>query len=353
MNLQKALEHSGYDRLKAVQRDARAKGRLVGLGVVTYVEVCGFGPGFPQTASVAVSRQGSVTVTVGTNSHGQGHATAFAQIAAEELGLDVNDVVVQHGDTAALPWGTITAGSRSAVVGGGAVLIATRKIKDKMSRIAAKMLGLKSDRMLFRNGKIIPIASQSKSLSFKEVAEKAYSPRSLPPGMEATLYEYCAFAPSGNTFPFGTHVAMVEVDKETGIVRVLKYVAVDDVGKVINPLIVEGQVHGGVLQGISQALLEQMVYDENGQNLTSTLADYLIPSIDSAPLVESYRTETPSPVNPLGVKGVGEAGTIAATPAIVNAVEDALSPLGVEIRSLPLTPAYVHSLIASAKFKGE
>ncbi|MDV3277015.1 MAG: xanthine dehydrogenase family protein molybdopterin-binding subunit [Nitrososphaerales archaeon] len=344
MNLQKALEYSDYDRLKAFQREARAKGRLVGLGVITYVEVCGFGPGFPQTASVAVSKQGSVTVTVGTNPQGQGHATAFAQIVAEELGLDVNDVVVQYGDTSALPWGTITAGSRSAVVGGSAVLLATRKVKEKMSKIAAKMLGLKSDRMNFKNGKITPASSSSKSLAFKDVADKAYSLRSLPPGMEATLFEYCAFAPPGNAFPFGTHVAMVEVDRETGMLKILKYVAVDDVGKVINPLIVEGQVHGGVLQGIAQALLEQVVFDENGQNLTSTLSDYLIPSIDSAPMIESYRTETPSPLNPLGVKGVGEAGTIGATPVIVNAVEDALSPFGVEIQKLPLTPEYVHSL---------
>jgi carbon-monoxide dehydrogenase large subunit len=236
------------------------------------------------------------------------------------------------------------AGSRSAVVGGSAVLLASRKVKDKMSKVAAKMLGLKSDRMNFRNGKIIPAASPSKSVSFKEVAEKSYSPRSLPPGMEATLFEYCAFAPAGNAFPFGTHVAMVEVDRETGMLKILKYVAVDDVGKVLNPLIVEGQIQGGVLQGIAQATLEQVVFDENGQNLTSTLSDYLIPSIDSAPMIESYRTETPSPLNPLGVKGAGEAGTIAATPAIVNAVEDALSPFGVEIQKIPLTPEYVHSL---------
>lgn len=346
-NMQEALELSGYDKLRARQREAKAKGRLLGVGVATYVEVCGFGPSFPQTASVAVSNEGKVTVTLGTNPHGQGHVTSFAQIAADELGIDVADVFVQHGDTSALPWGTITAGSRSAVVGGTAVLLATRKIKDKMSKIAAKMLGLKSDRMLFRDGKITPVASKAKSVSFSEVASKAYSPGSLPQGMEATLYEYCAYAPPGNVYPFGTHVAFVEVDKETGMVKVLKYVAVDDVGKVVNPLIVEGQVHGGVLQGISQALLEQVVYDENGQMLTSTLADYLIPTSDNSPPIESYRTETPSPNNPLGVKGVGEAGTIGATPTIVNAVEDALSPFGAEIHRMPLTPEYVRSLITT------
>lgn len=344
-NLRRALELSKYDQLRAQQRDAKSRGRLLGIGVATYVEVCGFGPGFPQTASVGVSKQGKVTVTVGTNPHGQGHSTPFAQIVAEELGIDVNDVVVQYGDTSTLPWGTITAGSRSAVVGGSAVLLATRKVREKMSRIAAKALGIRSERMTFRDGKIIPVASPSRSIAFADVADKAYSPRALPPGMEPTLYEYCAFAPLGNAYPFGTHVAMVEVDRETGMVKVLKYVAVDDVGRVLNPLIVEGQVHGGVLQGISQALLERVVYDENGQMLTATLADYLIPSTDSAPMVESYRTETPSPNNPLGVKGVGEAGTIAATPTIVNAVEDALSSFGVEIQRIPLTPDYVRSLI--------
>ena len=344
-NLQKALEVSGYDKLRARQREAKAKGKLLGIGLATYVEVCGFGPSFPQTASVAVSNEGKVTVTIGSNPHGQGHMTAFAQIAAEELGIDVNDVVVQHGDTSALPWGTITAGSRSAVVGGTAVLLSARKVRYKMSKIAAKMLGLKSDKMTFRDGKIIPQASRSKSVSFAEVAAKAYSPRSLPPGMEATLYEYTAYAPPDNVYPFGTHVALVEVDKDTGMVKILKYVAVDDVGKVVNPLIVEGQVHGGVLQGISQALLEQVVYDESGQLLTSTLADYLIPTSDASPVIESYRTETPSPNNPLGVKGVGEAGTIGATPTIVNAVEDALAPFGAEIRKMPLTPEYVRSLI--------
>lgn len=343
--LQKALEASGYEKLRSSQRDAKSKGRLLGIGVATYVEVCGFGPSFPQTASVAVSNEGKVTVTVGTNPHGQGHVTAFAQIAAEELGVDVGDVVVQHGDTLALPWGTITAGSRSAVVGGTAVLLSSRKVRDKMSKIAAKMLGLKSDRMTFRDGRIVPQASRARSLSFAEVAAKAYSPKSLPQGMEPTLYEYTAYAPPGNVYPFGTHVALVEVDRETGMVSVLKYVAVDDVGRIVNPLIVEGQVHGGVLQGISQALLEQVVYDEKGQLLTSTLADYLIPTSDNSPPIESYFTVTPSPNNPLGVKGVGEAGTIGATPTIVNAVEDALSPFGAEILRIPLTPEYVRSLI--------
>lgn len=344
-NMKAALKFSKYDEMLRFQRVARSKGRLVGVAAITYVEVCGFGSGYPQTASVTVTEEGEVIVTSGTSPHGQGHWTPFAQIVAEELGIEPRDVVFRSGDTNSLPWSTVTAGSRSAAVGGSAVLIATRRVKQKMSRIAAKMLGSGSRRIVFADGKIFAEGSSGKRLTFESVAATAYRPKKLPEGMEASLYEYCAFAPPDNVFPFGTHVAMVEVDKETGKVDVLKYVAVDDVGRVLNPLIVEGQVQGGAMQGISQALLEGIVYDENGQLLTTTLSDYLIPSTESAPNVECYRTETPSPVNPLGVKGVGEAGTIAATPAIANAVEDALAPFDATVSKLPLSPAYVWSLM--------
>jgi aerobic carbon-monoxide dehydrogenase large subunit len=340
-NLKKALEYSKFEALKTYRRKARADGRLVGLGLVNYVEVCGFGRNYPQTAAVSVTKQGRVTVTVGANSHGQGHVTAFAQIAAEVLGLDVSDVTVQHGDTANIPWGTITAGSRSAVVGGTAVLLTCMKLRRKMAAIAAKMLGTKADRLEFRDGRVQ--AKTGKKLSFSEVAEAAYTPSRLPPRMEPTLYEYTAYAPPDNVFPFGTHVAMVEVDRQTGLLKILKYVAVDDVGHVLNPLIVEGQIQGGVVQGISQALQEQLVFDENGQLTTATLSDYLIPSTDTSPAIECFRTETPSPLNPLGLKGAGEAGTIAATPVMVSAVEDALSGFGAELTRLPLTPEYLFS----------
>jgi aerobic carbon-monoxide dehydrogenase large subunit len=349
MNMKAALKLSKYEELLRFQKEARSRGKLVGIGIITYVEVCGFGSGYPQTASVTVTPEGGIIVNSGTNPHGQGHWTPFAQIVADELGLDTADVVVRFGDTNALPWSSITAGSRSAVVGGSAVLLASRKVKAKMSRIASKMLNSGNQEIIFRNGKVYAEGNPSKKLSFKQVATAAYQPRKLPAGMEATLYEYCAFAPSGNAFPFGTHVAMVEVDKDTGVVKILKYVAVDDVGKVLNPLIVEGQIDGGVLQGISQALMEQVVYDERGQLLTATFADYLIPSTDTAPTIESYRTETPSPANPLGVKGVGEAGTIAATPTIVNAVEDALKPFGARVEKLPLTPSYVWELMQTGR----
>jgi len=348
-NMKRALEASRFEELLSFQREARSRGRLVGIGVATYVEVCGFGTGYPQTASVTVTQQGSVIVNSGTNPHGQGHWTPFAQIVSDELGVDVDDVLVQYGDTAALPWSTVTAGSRSAVVGGTAVLMATRKVKEKMSRIAAKALGYTGEKIVFRDGEVFVEDHPEKRMPFEAVAESAYQPRRLPQGMDPSLYEYCAFAPPGNVFPFGTHVAMVEVDKETGATKVLKYVAVDDVGRVLNPLIVEGQVQGGVVQGISQALLEQIVYDEDGQLLTSTLSEYLIPSTDTSPMIECYRTETPSPLNPLGLKGVGEAGTIAATPTVANAVEDALSPFGVTVERLPLTPSYVWSLMQSKR----
>ena len=347
-NMRAALKLSKYDDMLRHQRSARAKGRLVGVAAITYVEVCGFGSGYPQTAAVTVTDQGEVIVTSGTTPHGQGHWTPFAQIVADELGVEPRDVQFRSGDTNSLPWSTITAGSRSAVVGGSAVLIATRRVKEKMGRIAAKMLGTGTRKLTFSKGKIYAEGS-GKKVAFKEVASTAYQPDELPEGMEASLYEYCAFAPPGNAFPFGTHVAMVEVDGETGKVQVLRYVAVDDVGKVLNPLIVDGQIQGGALQGISQALLEGIVYDDDGQLLTATLSDYHIPSSDTAPLIECYRTETPSPLNPLGVKGVGEAGTIAATPAIANAVEDALSPFGATVEKLPLTPSYVWSLMKGGR----
>ena len=347
-NMKKALELSKYDQLRSYQREAQSRGRLVGVGVITYVEVCGFGTRYPQTASVTVTNNGRVMVNSGTTPHGQGHWTPFAQIVSEELGVDVGDVSVAYGDTASLPWSTVTAGSRSAVVGGTAVLLATRKVKEKMTTIASKMLGLQNEKIVFRGGRIFPESSPRTSVSFVDVAQTAYHPQELPPGMEPTLFEYCAYAPPGLVFPFGTHVALVEVDRETGKVEILKYVAVDDVGKVLNPLVVGGQIQGGVLQGISQALFEGIVYDDDGKLVTASLADYLIPSSASSPTIECYRTETPSPLNPLGLKGAGEAGTIAATPLIVNAVQDAISPFKKTIEGLPLAPSYVWSLIRNA-----
>ncbi len=347
--LRKALEVSHFERLRIEQTEARDRGRFLGIGIASYVELCGFGPSYPQTAAVTVMKDGHILLNLGTNPQGQGHSTPFAQIVSTELGVELSDISVNYGDTMGIPWGTMTAGSRSAVVGGSAVLLAARRIREKMTRIAAKRFDMRNERIILKDGKFFPAGAPRRSIKFEDVAALAYRPDQLPKGMEPTLFEYCAFAPPTNVFPFGTHIAVVEVDSETGAVKILKYFAVDDVGNVLNPLVVEGQVHGGVVQGIGQALLERIVYDEHGQLLTSTLADYLIPSLDTAPRIESHRTVTPAPSNPLGVKGVGEAGTIAATPAIVNAVEDALSPFNVTIERMPLAPDYLRELIRSAE----
>ena len=345
-NLQKALKLSDYDGLLAERRRARAEGRLVGIGLATWVEVCAFGPFWPQTASISVSEEGRVQVSLGGHSHGQGHATTFAQVVADELGVAMDDITVRDGDTSVLPWSSLTAGSRSAALSGSAALLCARKIREKMSAIAARKLGARSAaKMVFSKGSVYREDQPSKKLKFSEVAALAYDPFALPPGMEPTLFVYSAYAPKSNTYPFGNHVALVEVDRESGVVKLLKYFAVDDGGKILNPLVVEGQVHGGVVQGIGQALIEDVVSDENGQPLSTTLADYLIPSADMLPNIVWGTTETPTDSNLLGVKGMGEAGTIAATPTIMNAVEDALSSFHVVVDRMPASPSYLKALM--------
>jgi carbon-monoxide dehydrogenase large subunit len=345
-NLQKALKLADYDGLLAERRRARDEGRLVGIGIATWVEVCAFGPFWPQTASISVSEEGRVTVSLGGHSHGQGHATTFAQVVADELGVPLDTISVRDGDTSLLPWSSLTAGSRSAAVSGSAALLCARKIREKMSSIAAHNLGARSAaKMVFSRGQIYREDQPSRKLKFSDVAAFAYDPFAVPSGMETTLFAYSSYAPKSNTYPFGTHVALVEVDRESGVVKLLKYFAVDDGGKIINPLIVEGQIHGGVVQGIGQALLEDFVNDENGQPLTTTLADYLIPTAEMLPRIVWDTTETPTDSNLLGVKGMGEAGTIAATPTIMNAVEDALSSFHAVVDRMPASPSYLKSLI--------
>ncbi|MDA4115964.1 MAG: xanthine dehydrogenase family protein molybdopterin-binding subunit [Thaumarchaeota archaeon] len=345
-NLQKALKLSDYEGLLAERRRARQEGRLVGIGLATWVEVCAFGPSWPQTASISVSEEGRVQVSLGGHSHGQGHATTFAQVVADELGVAMDDITVRDGDTSVLPWSSLTAGSRSAALSGSAALLCARKIREKMSAIAARKLGARSAaKMVFNKGTVYREDQPSKKLKFSEVAALAYDPFALPPGVEPTLFVYSAYAPKSNTYPFGNHVALVEVDRESGAVKVLKYFAVDDGGKILNPLVVEGQVHGGVVQGIGQALIEDVVSDENGQPLSTTLADYLIPSADMLPNIVWGTTETPTDSNLLGVKGMGEAGTIAATPTIMNAIEDALSSFRVVVDRMPASPSYLKSLM--------
>jgi carbon-monoxide dehydrogenase large subunit len=349
-NLAKALEVSGYQKLRQEQREAKAAGRLFGIGIVTWTEICGFGPGLAQTGSVTVNHDGGVILTLGGHPHGQGHAISMIQLAADELGLDQSRFSVRSGDTNMLPWSSMTAGSRSGALTGAAILLSSRKVRDKMAKIAANALNVSTaTKMVFAEGKIYPEGDIGKALKFEEVAEMSYDAEKIPQGMEPTLFEYTAYAPPNYTFPFGTHLAVVEVDRETGVVKVLKYFAIDDCGKLLNPMLVEGQVQGGVMQGAGQALMEELVFDDNGQLLTSTLADYLLPSADTMPEIVWARTETPTYANPMGVKGIGEAGTIAATPVIVNAVEDALSEYGVVVEKMPLRSDYVRSLIRDAK----
>lgn len=343
-NLARALEVADYDGLKEYRRKARASGRLVGIGSATWTEVCGFSPATGQTASVTVDQDAQVLVTIGGHPHGQGHATPISQIIADEFGIPIESITVRHGDTSMLPWSSFTAGSRTSL-SASAALISARKLKTKMSAIAAKMLGIDDTNMVFRDGKISPEHSPSKSLTFLDVARAAYDGEKIPQGMETTLFAYSSFTPPNFTFPFGTHVALVEVDRETGVVKVLRYFAVDDCGRVINPLVVLGQIHGGVYQGAGQALLEELVYDDTGQLLTSTLADYSIPASDFLPDIVWERTETLTDSNPLGVKGIGEAPTIAATPTLMNAIEDALSEYDVVLEKMPARPDYIKSLM--------
>ncbi len=320
-----------------------------------------------ESATVRIEPTGKVTVLTGASPHGQGQETSFAQIAADELGVDLHDVTVIHGDTGIVQYGIGTFGSRATAVGGTAVLIAIQKLKEKAAKIAAHMMQCDASRMKFEAGcyskeeaaaaavtgksepvvpvgegpagalNEIPTPTNGRSkLTIQEIALAAHIAKELPPDTEPGLSATYFFEPKNFTFPFGTHVCVVEIDKDTGETKIIRYVAVDDCGKVINPLLVDGQVHGGIVQAIGQALYEEVVYDEQGQLITGELMDYAVPRASQMPWFETDRTETPSPVNPLGVKGVGEAGTIGATPAVVNAVVDALSPYGVKHIDMPI-----------------
>jgi aerobic carbon-monoxide dehydrogenase large subunit len=341
--LEKAMQIADYAGLRAQQKAAREAGRVMGVGVSTYVEICAMGPsaampaGGWESATVRVEPTGKVTVLTGISPHGQGEETSFAQIVGDMLGVDLNDVLVIHGDTAIVQYGIGTFGSRGIAVGGAALYNATEKVAAKAKRLAAHLLGADEASLTFENGRFVG-APNDKSLTIQEIAMAAHTAASLPedfePGLSATHF----FEPKNFTFPSGTHICAVEVDKDTGEVNILRYVAVDDCGNQINPLIVQGQVHGGIAQGLAQALFEEVVYDENGQLLTGELMDYAVPKAHQLPRYELDHTVTPSPVNPLGAKGVGEAGTIGSTPAIANAVIDALAPFGVKHVDLPLRP---------------
>lgn len=349
--LDKALELADYESLKKERDKAKSDGRLMGIGFSTYIEACGIAPsavvgslgarvGLYDAASIRVAPTGKVTVHSGAHAHGQGHETTFAQVVADAFGIGMEDVNVVHGDTENVPFGMGTYGSRSLAVCGSAIMKSVDKIKEKGARIAAHKLECSPDDLEFADGSWT-VKGTDKSVGFGDVALTAYVPHDYPEGEEPGLDFASFYDPANFTYPFGAHICVVEVDKDTGEVKVVKYVAVDDVGNVINPMIVDGQVHGGVAQGIGQALFEGAVYDDSGQLLTGSMLDYCMPRADNFPMFETDRTVTPCPHNPLGVKGVGETGTIGSTPAVVNAVVDALSDFGVKDLQMPLTPERV------------
>jgi carbon-monoxide dehydrogenase large subunit len=352
--LDKALQISDYPGLRRKQAEMRKQGKLMGIGLSSYVEICAMGPsvampaGGWESGSVRIEPTGKVTVLTGASPHGQGQETSFAQIVADQFGISMDDVFVQHGDTARIPYGIGTFGSRATAVGGTAMYMATQDLREKLRTLAAHNMQVSPEQIDFENGKVTDKAS-GKSMAFGEVVGLAYTAKNLPKGMEPGLDATRFFEPSNFTFPFGTHVCVVEIDEETGEPKITKYVAVDDCGNVINPLLVEGQVHGGIVQGVAQALYEEVVYDENGQLLTGTLMDYALPRAQDLPMLELDRTVTPSPVNPMGVKGVGEAGTIGSTPAVVNAIVDALSPYGVTHIDMPVRPEKIWKILKGRK----
>ncbi|MGH9433820.1 MAG: xanthine dehydrogenase family protein molybdopterin-binding subunit, partial [Terriglobia bacterium] len=348
--LKKLLKISGYSKLRREQDKLQKKGKYLGLGLSTYVEICAMGPSSRMPAggwefgSVRVDPTGKVTVLSGTSPHGQGEETTFAQIVAEGFGIPYDDVTVYHGDTGMVPMGIGTFGSRTTAVGGTAIHNAVEKVKKKMARIAAHKLEVKPGELVFRGGKI-QTKDGSKAVAFGDIVAEAIFAKQLPPGIEPGLAEQAVFEPSNYTFPFGAHLAVVEIDAETGEVTLRNYYAVDDCGRVLNPMLVDGQIHGGLAQGIGQALWEDHVYDENGQLITGTLMDYAIPKAHHFPWFETASMETKTPVNPLGVKGVGEAGTIGSTPAVVNAVVDALRQHGVRHVDMPLKPEKIWRIL--------
>ncbi len=331
-----ALEAGDYAGLRAEQaRRLKEGGPPLGIGLACYVEICGFGPW--EAGGVTVEADGSVTVRSGTSPHGQGHETAWAQIVADQLGVSAEDVTVLHGDTDECPRGIGTFGSRSAPVGGSAVFANAATVRERARELAAQLLEAAPEDLRFEAGRYFVAGSPARAVGWEELAAYAASDDSPEDAADALTAD-TDFRPPSDTFPFGSHLCAVELDPDTGAIRILRYISVDDCGRVINPLLAEGQVHGGLAQGISQALFEDAVYDAEGNLLTGSLLEYAVPRADMLPGYELHRTVTPTPVNPLGAKGIGEAATIGSTPAVTNAVLDALRPFGVEHLDTPLTP---------------
>ena len=349
--LDRALKNANWTELKKQRDAAKAQGRLVGLGLAMYVEVCGIGPsaslptGGWEHSQVTIERDGRISATTGASPHGQGNETTFAQMLGDQFGVPLEHVTILHGDTSVVKQGIGTFGSRSQAVGGTALHMAGTKVKAKMAKFAAALMEANEEDLVFENGRIFVKGAPATGKTFAEVAGYAYIPVPLPAGLEPGLSEEAFFEPSNNTYPFGCHIAMLEIDRDTGEPRLLKLVAVDDAGHLINPLIVEGQIHGGLAQGIGQALIEEVVYNSDGQLVTGSFMDYAIPRATDFPRFELDSTVTPTPVNPLGAKGVGEAGTLGSTPSIVCAAVDALSEFGVKHIDMMLRPEKLWRII--------
>ncbi|MDP9282029.1 MAG: molybdopterin-dependent oxidoreductase, partial [Chloroflexota bacterium] len=358
--LDRALEMADYKGFEKRRAEAKARGRYRGIGLSSYVEICGLAPskansalgvgwGGYESARIRVHPTGAVQVFTGTSPHGQGHETSWAQIAADAIGVTPNDIEVRHGDTFESPgMGVGTFGSRSLAVGGIAVHNAAQKIREKVIQIGAHLLEASPADVVVQGGKVFVKGVPEKAKAFGEISMAAYLASNLPEGMEPGLEATTYYDPPNFTFPFGTHIAEVEVDPETGTIEIIRYSACDDCGRQINPMIVEGQLHGGITQGIGQALYETAVYDNNGQLLSGSMMEYHVPTAADVPAFALDHTVTLTKTNPLGVKGIGEAGTIASTPAMVNAVIDALAPLGITHIDMPLTAEKVWGAIRKA-----
>ncbi len=343
--LDKALEIGDYPALRKEQAEARKQGRYIGLGLASYVEICGFGP--YESSTVRVEPSGDVSIFTGISPHGQGQETTFAQMAADSIGADFANVIVHHGDTANTPQGNGTMGSRGLAVGGAALMLSLNKVQEKSRRIAAHMLEAAVEDVELIDGTYRVKGVPEGGLTLGDIADAAYS-GNIPDDVDAGLESTDFFSPKDTTYPFGTHLAVVEVLPTTGEVKFLRYIAVDDCGPIISPMLVTGQVHGGLAQGIGQALYEDMHYDDTGELLSGTLNDYTVPRATHFPTFESHHTETPTDVNPMGSKGIGEAATIGATPATANAVIDALEPFGITHLDVPMTPQRVWQAIQDA-----
>ena len=350
--LDKALQMVDYTGFRRQQEAARKQNRYLGVGLSSYVEICGLGPspvagavgfqgGLYGSAMIRIAPTGKVSVFIGESPHGQGEETTFAQVTADYLGLPLDDVEIISGDTATTPMGWGTYGSRTTTVGTGAIVKACDKIIEKGKKVAAHLLEASEQDIAFEDGRFFVKGSPERVKTIQEITLMATLAWNLPAGVEPGMEVSAFYDPPNFVYPFGTHVCTVEVDAETGQVKILRYIAVDDCGRVINPLIVDGQVHGGITQGIAQTLLEEVVYDDNGQLLTASMLDYAVPKAGQMPRYETARTVTPSPHHPLGIKGVGETGSIASTVAVANAVMDALAPLGIAHLDMPLTPKKV------------